>query len=109
MDIHKITQLVEEVSLTYTNKFEITRDSDWFLFKLQEELGELTQAYLMMSQRARTKGKSTKNLHKDFQDEVADVFCHILLLAHHHNIDIEKAVEEKWLKWTTKSKNSPIK
>jgi hypothetical protein len=38
--------------------FNITRDSDWFLFKLQEELGELTQKYLMLTKRGRQKGLS---------------------------------------------------
>ena len=53
----------------------------------------------MLSQRARKKGKSTDLITKEFQDEIADVFGHILLLANHYNIDIEKAVNDKWLKW----------
>ncbi|PIS18219.1 hypothetical protein COT54_00465 [Candidatus Collierbacteria bacterium CG09_land_8_20_14_0_10_46_12] len=33
------------------------------------------------------------------QEEMADVFCHVLLLARHHKINLEKEVEEKWLVW----------
>ena len=36
----------------------------------------------------------------DFRKEVADVFCHILLLAQHHGIDLEQEVASKWLVWT---------
>ncbi len=99
MDIKTITNEVEKISVLYTNKFGIKRDSDWFILKLQEELGELIQSYLMMIGQARKKDKSDKELAQDFRKEVADVFSHVLLLAKHHKIDLEKEVEEKWLVW----------
>jgi NTP pyrophosphatase (non-canonical NTP hydrolase) len=99
MDVKKLTKKVEEVSQKYTNKFKINRDKDWFILKLQEELGELTQAYLMMSNRGRTRDKTEEELRADFAKEVADVFCQILLLANAHNIDLNKEVEDKWLVW----------
>ena len=99
MDIKTITNEVEKISVLYTDKFGIKRDSDWFILKLQEELGELIQSYLMMIGQARKKEKSEEELDQDFRKEVADVFSHILLLAKHHNIDLEKEVEEKWFIW----------
>jgi len=47
MDINKLAKKVEEVSKSYSKEFGINRDNDWFIFKIQEELGELTQKYLM--------------------------------------------------------------
>lgn len=99
MNIKTITNEVEKISVLYTDKFGIKRDSDWFILKLQEELGELIQSYLMMIGQARKKERSEEELAQDFRKEVADVFSHILLLAKHHNIDLEKEVEEKWLIW----------
>ncbi len=99
MDIKALTDEVEKVSILYTNKFDIKRDSDWFILKLQEELGELTQSYLMMIGQARKKDKSDEEIVEDFHKEIADVFSHLLLLAKHHKIDLEKEVEEKWLVW----------
>ena len=99
MDIKKLTDEVEKISLLYTNKYEIKRDSDWFILKLQEELGELIQCYLMMIGQARKKEKSEEELMQDFRKEVADVLAHVLLLAKHHKIDLEKEVEDKWLIW----------
>ncbi len=99
MTIKQLTEQVEKVSLHYTEKFDIKRDSNWFVLKLQEELGELTQSYLMMTGKAKKKGKTEKELKEDFEKEVADVFCHVLLIAKNHDIDLEKVIEEKWLKW----------
>lgn len=99
MNIKQLTEEVEKVSVSYTGKFGITRDSDWFILKLQEELGELIQSYLMMTGQARKKEKTEEELAKEFRSEVADVFSHVLLLAKHHNINIEKEIEEKWLVW----------
>ena len=100
MDIKTLTDKVEKVSLLYTGKFGIQRDADWFILKLQEELGELTQSYLMMVGQARKKERSEEEIAQDFRKEVADVFSHLLLLAKHHKIDLEKEVEEKWLVWS---------
>ncbi len=99
MDIKTLTEEVETVSLKYTNTFSIERDANWFVLKLQEELGELIQSYLMMTGKARTKGKSDTEIREDFEKELADVFSHVLLLAKHYDVDIEKVVEEKWLSW----------
>ncbi len=99
MDIKTLTGEVERISLLYTNKFGIKRDSDWFILKLQEELGELIQCYLMMIGQARKKDKTEEELMQDFRKEVADVLAHVLLLAKHHKIDLEKEVEDKWLIW----------
>lgn len=99
MDIQKLSADVEEVSKIYASKFNIERDSDWFVFKLQEEIGELTQAYLMLKGRARMKGKNMEEIRADFESEVGDVLSHVLLLANHFHVDLDKVIEEKWIKW----------
>ncbi|MDQ2904104.1 MAG: pyrophosphatase [Chloroflexota bacterium] len=99
MEIHQLSEEVERVSQVYAEKFHIERDATWFILKLQEEVGELIQAYLMLSGKARTKGKSSEEIQAAFHKEVADVLCQTLLLARFYNIDIEKEIEEKWLVW----------
>lgn len=105
MTIKELSEEIENVSKGYTEKFGIKRDANWFILKLQEELGELTQSYLMLSGSARTKGKSKKELQVDFNKEVADVFCHILLLAKYYDIDLGKEIERKWLIWNKKGES----
>lgn len=97
MNIRTLTKKINKVSDKYAKSFGINRDADWYMFKLQEELGELTQAYLMYSNRARKKGKTDLEIKNNFQDELADCFCHILLLASFNKVDIDKAVFNKWL------------
>ncbi len=99
MNIKDLTKEVENISKMYSKRFNIDRDGDWFILKLQEELGELIQSYLMMIRQGRNKGKSEKEIKDNFRKEVADVFSHVLLLAKFYKIDLEKEVEEKWLKW----------
>lgn len=102
MGIKKLIAEIEKISKIYSSKFKINRDADWLTLKLQEEMGELIQSYLMLSGRGRTKGKTNAQLKKDFANELADVFCHTLLLAKYHKIDIEKIIKDKWLIWNKK-------
>ncbi|HET9657094.1 MAG TPA: hypothetical protein VFP72_17205 [Kineosporiaceae bacterium] len=103
MDIGELSDAVERISRNYAQRFGITRDTDWFLLKLQEEVGELTQAHLMRQGQARTKGRTPEELTIRFADEVADVLGQVLLLARHHEIDLVAAMERKWLVWAEKT------
>lgn len=99
MDIDSLTKDVQKISDKYARIHGIDRNGDWYVLKLQEELGELIQSYLMMTGKARTKGKTIEEIKSEFDKEVSDVLCHVLLLAAHTNVDIKKVIEEKWLSW----------
>lgn len=101
MDIKQVSQEVEQVSQIYAEKFHIERDATWFILKLQEEVGELIQSYLMLTGKARTKGKSPDEIQSEFNRELADVFCQTLLLARFYGVDLEREVGKKWLSWNT--------
>nr|WP_218847323.1 pyrophosphatase [Psychromicrobium silvestre] len=88
---------LEEVSVRYAEVFEIDRTETWFVLKLQEELGELVQAFLAMKGMARTRGRTEEELRGDFAQECADVLAHFLLLAKHEGVDLETAIQQKWL------------
>jgi len=102
MEIHDLTEKIEKISENYSKKIHFERDSDWFVLKLQEELGELIQAYLMVKGEARQKGKSKEQIREDFENEVADVLAHTLLLAKHFHVDLDKVFEGKWVTWAQK-------
>lgn len=97
MDLRRLSDDVETVSQRYAETFGIRRDSTWFLLKLQEEVGELTQAYLMQSGQARPKDLSPAELTANFHAELADVLCQVLLLARHHDVDLPAEIDRKWL------------
>ncbi len=100
MNLKTLIQKIEKVSELYSQKYNISRDKLWYLLKLQEEMGELTQAYLSMSGKGRHKNRTTAELKADFEHEIADVLCHLLLLAQSEGVDLKKAIDEKWLSRT---------
>ncbi|WDZ86416.1 MazG nucleotide pyrophosphohydrolase domain-containing protein [Micromonospora cathayae] len=99
MDLRQLTDEVEAVSRAYARRHGITQDATWFLLKLQEEVGELTQAYLMRTGQARTKELTAGEIDEGFRAELADVLCQVLLLARHHEVDLPTEVARKWLRW----------
>ncbi|WP_371401214.1 pyrophosphatase [Kribbella sp. NBC_00662] len=97
MDLDTLSERLEKISVRYGERLGFERDPDWFLLKLQEEVGELTQAYLQHTGRARSKGATPGQIHETLQLEFADVLCQLLLFARQHDVDLSAAVERKWL------------
>jgi NTP pyrophosphatase (non-canonical NTP hydrolase) len=97
VDLQELAASVEHVSRRYASTFGIERTSDWQILKLHEEVGELTQVHLMRQGQARPKGHTPAELDEKLADEIADVLCHALLLAEHHQVDLPAAIRRKWL------------
>jgi NTP pyrophosphatase (non-canonical NTP hydrolase) len=64
------------------------------MLKLNEEVGELTQAYLRMTGQSRSPGAPAA-----FAAEIADVLAHLLLLARRFDVDIDAELDRKWFAW----------
>lgn len=99
VQIDELSDEVEQVSAFYAERHSIDRTDDWFVLKLHEEMGELTQAYLARAGQARDKGRSALELEGDFRAELADVLAHVLLIARHFDVDLPDEVTRKWLVW----------
>jgi NTP pyrophosphatase (non-canonical NTP hydrolase) len=95
--LSKVMQQFEQASQTYAKANGIERDPDWYLLKLQEEVGEVTQAWNRLSGRGRSKGKTQEEMRRDLSDETADLLGHVLLLAHHSGLDLDGSIKRKWL------------
>lgn len=94
MDLADLSASVARISDIYAREHSIDRDRDWALLKLQEELGELTTEHLRLSGRAR--GAPDEQA---LGDEAADVLGMLLIYCDRAGIDIEQAMQRKWLKW----------
>jgi len=94
MKLTELTASVLRISDIYAREHSIDRDRDWALLKLQEELGELTKEHLNLSGRARGKPDP-----QALGDEAADVLGMLLIYCDHAGIDLEAAMQRKWLKW----------
>jgi NTP pyrophosphatase (non-canonical NTP hydrolase) len=99
-DLGKLQFRLERISRKYETEFGIEPGNDWVLFKLQEELGELTQAYLATTQRSRHRLEGAEG-HAALARELADVLGFALVLAERLGIDAEAALTAKWLTYET--------
>ncbi|WP_235551258.1 phosphoribosyl-ATP pyrophosphohydrolase [Brevundimonas sp. Leaf280] len=82
------------ISDIYAAEHGIDRDRDWALLKLQEELGELTAEHLRLTSRAR--GAPDRQA---LGDEAADVLGMLLIYCARAGVDLDQAMQRKWLKW----------
>ena len=94
--LQRLADQFETSSSAYAATNDIARDADWFLLKLQEEMGELTQAWNRLTGRGRAKGRSPEEMERDLADETADILGHVLLFARRHEVDLAAAIERKW-------------
>lgn len=102
MDIKGLQDSLLRISDIYAREHGIDRDKaaagDWALLKVQEELGELVAEHLRTSGRARGAADADK-----LGDEAADVLGMLLIYCKAANIDIEAAMQRKWLHWLEKT------
>lgn len=99
VELHEIQQKVEAVSRIYAKNCDVRRDDDWYFLKMQEETGELLQAWLRWTGRGRQKGDTDAQVRQQLEDELADCLAQILLIAERFDVDVEKAAERKWFKY----------
>ncbi|MBS1166651.1 MAG: Phosphoribosyl-ATP pyrophosphohydrolase-like protein [Proteobacteria bacterium] len=94
--LNALANRLEAISAAYAATYAIDRSGDWFLLKVQEEMGEMTQAWLTRTGRSR---RDADIEGQQLPAEVADVLCQLLLFARAAGIDLDAAVREKWLRW----------
>lgn len=99
MDLAEWTRRLETVSTGYAEVYAVDRTPEWMLLKLMEELGELSQAWLVASGQGRDRGRTAEEQRQSVAAECADVVAMALLTAHRMGIDVEAALEQKWLPW----------
>jgi NTP pyrophosphatase (non-canonical NTP hydrolase) len=94
--LSKLQGKFDAASQAYCEVNGLVRDADWFILKLQEEVGELSQAWNKLSGRGRRHGRSVEELRMNLEDEAADVLGHVFLLAAAEGLDLRAAIERKW-------------
>ncbi len=95
-NIEAFTDRLKAISDRYERVYGIDRGGDWHLLKVQEEMGELTQAYLAKTSRSR---RDPDQARAEMAHEMADVLCMLLLMARDEGVDLNAAIRDKWLKW----------
>lgn len=90
---------VDYVSAGYADHYGVTRTNDWVLLKLTEEVGELVQAHLTSSGQGRDRGLDPQQQRQQVEIELADVIGMCFVFARQNGIDIDRAVQAKWLQY----------
>lgn len=98
MDFKILQKKVVKNAKNYGKKYKVKIDKDFALLKLYEEVGELTQAILVHRKKCRPEKYMTCRISKaELAKELADVMGIIIVNAHLFGIDLEKAIDKKWI------------
>lgn len=89
--LQEITEMAHRVNQKYCAAHAISPSPDWYVLKLQEEVGEVAAAYLAAEGRHRHDGRAA-----EVALELADVVCFSLLIARDRGLDLGAAIREKW-------------
>lgn len=93
-----LSERIGKVGDLYARVHNIQRSPDWYLLKLTEELGELTAEHLLINGQARPNVDGSGGTREALENEAADLFGQFVLYLRENNIDIEAAIERKWLR-----------
>lgn len=98
MNFKKLQNKVVQNALNYGKNYNVKIDEDFALLKLYEEVGELAQAVLIHRKKSRPEKHVPEKISKaELAKELADVIGMVIVNAHLLGIDLEKAIEKKWI------------
>ncbi|MDA0208203.1 MAG: hypothetical protein O3B64_02225 [bacterium] len=107
MKFKDIQQKVVENAIRYGKEYDVEIDEDFALIKLYEEVGEFSQAVLIHRKKSRPEKHVTEDVSKrEVAKELADVVGMAMVNAHLLGIDLEEAIDKKWISnaWLKKDK-----
>ena len=109
MNFKLLTQKILKCAFDYSKRHNIEFTPEFAAIKLNEEVGEFNQSLLIHQHQCRkSKYTDSKVSKRKLGYELADVIGMALVNAKIHGIDIEKALDEKWIhreiakSWETK-------
>jgi len=98
MDFQELQKLVVANALNYGEKYNVKIDEDFAILKLYEEVGEFSQAMLIHRRKSRPEKHLPEELSKEeIAKELADVIGMTMVNAHLLGIDLEQALDKKWI------------
>jgi len=103
MEFQELQKKIIQNAIDYGKKYNIKIDEDFALFKLYEEVGELAQDILIHRKKCRPEKHLPKNKSKEeLAEELADVLGMVIVVSHLLNINLEDAIDKKWIKKKSK-------
>lgn len=98
MEFKEVHKKVVENAIRYGEKYNVVIDEDFALIKLYEEVGEFSQAVLIHRKKSRPEKYVDESVSKrELAKELADVVGMAMVNAHLLGIDLEEAIDKKWI------------
>ena len=98
MEFSKVKKAVCDNAKSYEKKYKVKIDENTALLKLMEEVGEFMQSVLIYKNKCRPEKKVSKSKAKEeLANELSDVVGVAMIIADIYNIDLEKAINKKWI------------
>lgn len=98
MDFKKLQKKVVENLIKYGETYNVTIDQNFALLKLYEEVGEFSQAVLIHRKLSRPEKHVPADISKkELAKELADVVGMAIVNAYLFDIDLEEAIDKKWI------------
>ncbi|MFA4999891.1 MAG: phosphoribosyl-ATP pyrophosphohydrolase [Patescibacteria group bacterium] len=98
MTFKEVQKKVVENAIRYGKEYNVEIDEDFALIKLYEEIGEFSQAVLIYRKKSRPEKYVAEDVSKkELAKELADVVGMAMVNAHLLEIDLEEAIEKKWI------------
>jgi len=94
--------LVKTWNAYFASIADFEPNTDYSLIKLGEEFGECMEAALNLQNKCRMKKRLTpEDAKAHLAEELCDLIGTVALVADMHQIDLQTAMEKKWLKTDT--------
>jgi len=98
MEFKELQEQVFQNALKYGKDHNIQIDEDFALLKLYEEVGEFAQAVLIHRKKSRPEKHVSEEISKkELAKELADVVGVAIVNAKLLGIDLEDAIDKKWI------------
>lgn len=98
MEFKKLQKGVLDNAKKYSKRYKVKIDKEFAVLKLYEEVGEFSQALLIHNKKSRPeKHLPAKKSKKELAKELADVAGMVMVIADLFGIDLEEAIEKKWI------------
>lgn len=98
MEFKDLQNKIVQNAKKYSKKYKVEIDEDFAFLKLYEEVGELSQAMIIHKKKCRPeKFVSCKISKQELAKELADVIGMAIVLANILKIDLERALDKKWI------------
>ena len=99
MDLKELIYEINRNADWYADKFNVKVDKEFAALNLVKEIGQFAEARLI-EQGIATKKLSDEAAHDRMTQELVDIIALAIINANLYDIDLEKAITEKWIRKT---------